>query len=239
VALVRPTRSRALVTQMIGRGTRLADGKASCLVLDFVPGRMARVRLSSPADALAGAELPTAMAEFVREVSAANGGRLDELIAGAREHAEQLALADIERQRAELAERQRLVRSVGVIYAAHRLDVAELLEAVSGGDTAQRSGQERAPATLRQVMGLRAAGLGVPETISREEASRLFTLLERRRAASLCTIKQARKLRSYGLRDDVTFAEARELLDTIAANDWQPPSHLLKDARLRPRAVGA
>jgi superfamily II DNA/RNA helicase len=238
VALVRPTRSRALVTQMIGRGTRLADGKASCLVLDFVPGRMARVRLSSPADALAGAELPTAMAEFVREVSAANGGRLDELIAGAREHAEQLALVDIERQRAELAERQRLVRSVGVIYAAHRLDVAELLEAVSDG-AAQRAGQDRAPATFRQVMGLRAAGLEVPETISREEASRLFTLLDRRRAAGLCTIKQARKLRSYGLRGDVTFAEARALLDTIAANDWQPPSHLLKDARLRASAAGA
>lgn len=64
VALVRPTRSRALMTQMIGRGTRLADGKGSCLVLDFVPGRMARVRLASPADALAGDELPVDLAEY-------------------------------------------------------------------------------------------------------------------------------------------------------------------------------
>lgn len=35
VAIARPTQSRALYTQMVGRGTRLAEGKANCLVLDF------------------------------------------------------------------------------------------------------------------------------------------------------------------------------------------------------------
>lgn len=229
VALVRPTRSRSLVTQMIGRGTRLAEGKASCLVLDFVPGRMANVRLSSPADALAGTELPTAMADYVKEVSAVNGGRLDDLLASARDHAEQLALADIERQRAELAERQRRVQSVGVIYEAPRLDVNELLEAISR--PSERRG--RAPASFKQVMALRTAGLSVPDTISRDDATTLFGVLEQRRAAGLCTIKQARKLRSYGLRDDVSFGEARTLLDAIEANGWRTPNALLQDHHFR------
>lgn len=37
VAVVRPTKSRALYAQMIGRGTRLAPGKEDCLILDFAP----------------------------------------------------------------------------------------------------------------------------------------------------------------------------------------------------------
>lgn len=35
IALLRPTTSSALYVQMVGRGSRLAEGKASCLVLDF------------------------------------------------------------------------------------------------------------------------------------------------------------------------------------------------------------
>lgn len=36
VAMARPTRSESLYIQCVGRGTRLAPGKADCLVLDFV-----------------------------------------------------------------------------------------------------------------------------------------------------------------------------------------------------------
>lgn len=36
VIIARPTKSRALYTQMVGRGTRLAEGKRECLVLDVV-----------------------------------------------------------------------------------------------------------------------------------------------------------------------------------------------------------
>lgn len=36
VAMARPTRSQGLYAQCVGRGTRLAEGKRDCLVLDFV-----------------------------------------------------------------------------------------------------------------------------------------------------------------------------------------------------------
>jgi superfamily II DNA or RNA helicase len=36
VAMARPTRSEGLYAQCVGRGTRLADGKQDCLILDFV-----------------------------------------------------------------------------------------------------------------------------------------------------------------------------------------------------------
>lgn len=46
IILMRPTKSRTLYTQMIGRGTRLFPGKADCLVLDLV-GATARHDLMS------------------------------------------------------------------------------------------------------------------------------------------------------------------------------------------------
>ena len=36
IAMARPTRSEGLYAQCVGRGTRLADGKHDCLILDFV-----------------------------------------------------------------------------------------------------------------------------------------------------------------------------------------------------------
>jgi DNA repair protein RadD len=52
VVLLRPTQSKALVVQMLGRGTRQAPGKVDCLVLDFA-GNLDR---HTPLDALATLE---------------------------------------------------------------------------------------------------------------------------------------------------------------------------------------
>ncbi|VEU20104.1 DEKNAAC100919 [Brettanomyces naardenensis] len=38
IMLLRPTKSRPLLTQMVGRGLRLSEGKDKCLVVDFVEG---------------------------------------------------------------------------------------------------------------------------------------------------------------------------------------------------------
>jgi DNA repair protein RadD len=48
IALLRPTLSTGLYVQMLGRGTRLAPGKADCLVLDFA----GNVRRHGPVDAI-------------------------------------------------------------------------------------------------------------------------------------------------------------------------------------------
>ena len=50
IALLRPTLSAGLYVQMIGRGTRKAEGKAECLVLDFA----GNARRHGPIDAIEG-----------------------------------------------------------------------------------------------------------------------------------------------------------------------------------------
>lgn len=48
IAMLRPTLSTGLYVQMLGRGTRLAEGKSNCLVLDF----SGNVRRHGPVDAI-------------------------------------------------------------------------------------------------------------------------------------------------------------------------------------------
>ena len=56
IALARPTKSRALYAQMVGRGTRLFPGKEDCLLVDF-RGNAGRHSLANPVDLLAGKDL--------------------------------------------------------------------------------------------------------------------------------------------------------------------------------------
>jgi superfamily II DNA or RNA helicase len=222
IALVRPTRSRSLLVQMIGRGTRRAEGKGACLVIDFVPGRAATLRLSSPADALAGGDLPEPVLERVRVLSCDASGELDALIAQARADEAAREAAELARKRAEELEPRRLVCEVGVMYAAPRLDVQRLLEAVRSPEDA--FGWPKPPASRAQIEALRKAGFDVPDALDTKQARTLFNVLEQRRAAGLCTLKQAKLLRSYGLRDDLPFELARGALDSIAQTAGVRPS---------------
>jgi superfamily II DNA or RNA helicase len=193
IALVRPTGSRALVAQMIGRGTRTHADKRNCLVLDFVPGRASRLRLASPRDVLAGDELPT-------------DPRQDR--AAARKEKERLLVA---------LQRRRWIREVGVVYAAPQLDLDELLETLG-------SPASGPPATPRQIDALRQIGFEVADDLTRSQAAALFGLLEARRAAGLCTVRQARALRRLGFDDDLTAEQAGLVLDAMAAARWRMPS---------------
>jgi superfamily II DNA or RNA helicase len=188
IALVRPTGSRALVAQMIGRGTRTAPGKPSCLVLDFVPGRASKLRLASPRDVLAGDDLPA-----------------EPKPAGSRKQLQRLA--------AEL-ERRRWIREVGVIYAAPQLDVDELLRALGSPDGGPS-------ATPRQVEALRGVGFDVTAELTRSQASALFGVLEQRRAAGLCSVRQSRILQRLGFGADLSAAQAAFVLDAMAAARWR------------------
>ena len=56
IVCLRPTRSRALYTQIVGRGTRLADGKQNLLILDFL-WMTGRHRLIRPTSLFADGEV--------------------------------------------------------------------------------------------------------------------------------------------------------------------------------------
>ena len=189
VALVRPTQSRALHTQMIGRVTRLlgatlaasiANGKAFGLVLDFVGN--SRHRLISPADALAGVVLGD-QERAAAEAMLDGQTDLDAVLVHADEEAA--------RKRSE---------SKLVLLAQYRTKEIDPFLGDFMPPLDPDSPLWRKPATEAQLAAIEKAGLGNPPPgLSLGEASLMLDAVAARRKAGLATIPQVRLLERLGL----------------------------------------
>ena len=67
---------------------------------------------------------------------------------------------------------------------------------------------------------------GVPrresEELTKSQASKLIETIQQRKRLGLCTYKQAQTLARFGYDTNKTFAEAKVIIDALAANRWQP-----------------
>lgn len=209
VALARPTQSRALYTQMLGRGTRLAAGKRDCLVLDFV-GNSGRHRLVGPADALAGRELSD------DERTLAEKG-----MDGQTELEGVLESAEREAQERKAARRRELNSAALVLYRQREVDLflGDLMPSFDPDSPAARR-----PATPAQLAEIQRAKLGDPPVgISEAEAAAMLDAVKARRQAGLCTIPQARLLERMGCDTKaMTFDRAGELIVRLKGANWKP-----------------
>lgn len=212
VAMARPTKSRALYAQAIGRGTRIAPGKTDCLVLDF-QGNAGRHRLVSPLDVLAGRPLPPDVERRAKQLTA-EGKPSEEALAQAEAEA-------VERERRAEERRQREARiKADVAYRARQVDPFGIVghELVTGPR-----------ATEGQLQYLAGFGVEMKGYVpSRSEASHLINHLRARSSKGLCSYKQARLLAKHGLTTDVSRAEASKMIDAIANNGWRAPEWLME-----------
>lgn len=216
VVVLRPTKSRSLYCQMVGRGTRLAPGKEHLLLLDFL-WHTERHELCRPASLICtDADVARKMTE---NLEAAPGCAED------IEDAEKQAGADViaEREAAlakQLAEmRGRKKRLVDPL----QFEMSIAAEDLSGYVPA--FGWEMAPATEKQLKSLERLGINPDDVDSAGKASKLLERLDRRRAEGLTTPKQIRFLEGRGFRRVGTwpFEAAKKLIDRIAANNWRTP----------------
>jgi len=212
VALVRPTQSRTLHTQMIGRGTRKAPGKDDCLVLDFV-GNSGKHRLIGPADALAGRDLSDEERKIVER-------NLD----GQLELEDVLASAELEAAERKAARRRELNSAALVLYREREIDLF-LGDHMAAFD--HDSDAAKRPATSAQLAAIETAKLGKPPAgITEAEAEAMLAAVKARRKAGLCTVPQARCLEKRLNCDTkgMTFERASTLITMVAARDaWRNP----------------
>lgn len=216
IALARPTQSRALYTQMIGRGTRLAPGKSDCLVLDFV-GNSGKHRLVGPADALAGRELSDDERKLAEK-------RLD----GQTELEDVLADAEREAQEVKARRRRELNSAALVLYREREIDLF-LGDHIASFDP--ECAAAKRPATAQQLADIEKAKLGDPPAgISEAEAAAMLEAVKERRKAGLCTIPQARLLERMGCDTrTMLFARANDLISQIASRKlWNTPWVVLR-----------
>lgn len=195
VAIARPVLSRSFYAQMVGRGTRIANGKPDLLVLDFVPSNC-RHSLAQAVDIFASAD-PEVQARARR-------------IAG-ETSAEGQAIA-LERA-LELAQQEQEAQAATVVYqlrkrdpfAAVGIDLAPFVRRSRGGERA----------SAEQLAFFRKAGLPAEPVaaLSSREAEALREALLERKAVGLCTPKQAKQLVALGYDPrNLYYDEARELL---------------------------
>lgn len=243
VSMARPTKSRALFTQMVGRGLRGGEkfpiaGKSDCLVIDFTTNSGAH-ELVKPTDIFAGHEKPEVVERAEKIIGEAEGP---------------IEIGDaVEQARSQIAketEETRLKREADRLRGV----VVDVTYAVMGKDPFLSLGVERDYLTekfgyggatepqllmiARKLLGKRKSD-GIEtrdqaiaalkkekmdaEKLSKREASRLIDRLVTRQQDGLSTYAQARTLAKFGWdAREWSFEQASKVMTLYAANGWRP-----------------
>jgi len=224
VVMGRMTKSRALYSQMAGRGTRPLPGcvdghitpdarKASIassakpfvLILDFV-GNSGRHKLVSSADILGG-DYSDAVVEKAKEKIKAKGrGDMSEELIAAKEEEER-----------KLAEKRKIVIAKAK-FGTKDVNPFNVLDITPRREPGWFAGKM---ATPKQADALSRMGIPNADRLTLSQASQLLDAQAKRREKGLCTYKQSLLLQKNGYPGDMSFEEARRTIDALAANGWK------------------
>ena len=217
VVVLRPTKVRALYSQMVGRGTRLHPGKEELLLLDFL-WHTERHELCRPAHLIC--ETPEVAQKMVENMEEQTGVMLD------LEDMEVKAAEDVVAQREEALAKQleemrkrkrKLVDPLQFEMSIHAEDLSNYVP---------NFGWEMAPASDKQIKALEKYGIFADEIGNAGKAALYLDRLHKRQSEGLTTPKQIRFLEGRGFKDVGMwqFDHARNMIDRIAANGWRLPA---------------
>nr|DAO37470.1 MAG TPA: Chromatin remodeling complex ATPase [Bacteriophage sp.] len=216
IVVLRPTKVRSLYCQMVGRGTRLSEGKTHLLLLDFL-WHTERHELCHPANLIC--ESPEVSQKMTDNLSENSGYPVD--IEQAAEQAESDVVAQREealaKQLSEMKKRKRkLVDPLQFEMSIQAEDLANYVPSF---------GWEMMPPSDKQVKALEKLGIFPDQIENAGKAALLLDRLNKRREVNLTTPKQIRFLEGKGFKHVGTwqFETARKLIDRIAANGWRIP----------------
>lgn len=202
--------------QMVGRGTRIAEGKDFLLLLDFL-WHVERHELCRPASLICeSADVAKKMTENLENAAGcpedieAAAQRASEDVIAEREEALAKQLREMRRRK------QRLVDPLQFEISIQAEDLSSYVPAF---------GYESAPPTDGQKERLEHWGILPDDIDNAGKASKLLDRLMKRRDAGLTTPKQIRFLEGRGFQHvgTWTFDSAKSLIDRIAANGWRTP----------------
>ena len=229
VVVPKPTKSRALYAQMVGRSTRTlpgtvdgiptaaervaaiaASGKAHAEVIDFV-GNSGRHQLVSTVDILGG-NYSDEVKDRAKKNVANEPGEHDP-VAQLRKAKQQLE--DEEAKRAAAAKRAVVIGKASFSSSVNK-PFATL------GIQVHSRGWDK-PATQAQLDML-AKNKFTDTKVSEPEARAMIGEILRRRKLSLATVRQAAILKKNGFEPDMSFTRAKAIIDILANNRWRWPA---------------
>jgi superfamily II DNA or RNA helicase len=233
VIMGRPTKSRSLYAQMVGRATRplpgivetpedetarreaiARSGKPSCLVVDFV-GNSGKHKLVTSADILGGnAEDEVLDRAIIKARKSGKPVRMDEAVKEAEEELHE------ERRREEEARKARLVaKAKFTTQAVNPFDVLAV-------QPVKARGWDEGKILSEKQRGLLSKQGIDPDSIPYSQAKQLIAEIFRRWDGKLCSYKQARWLKARGYSTDMPMTEASALMDRWAKNGWRRPQEV-------------
>lgn len=227
VVIGRPTKSRALYSQMVGRGTRplpdLVDGcdvatdrckiieasdKPFVEVIDLV-GNAGRHKLITAADILGGKYTDEVVARAAQAAEEAGDEGSD--VIGLMDAAAEEVAAEREAERqAEMERRRELIAKA--IYETVTVDPFDALDLKPPRDYGWN--RNRKP-TAGQTRYLETRGVKT-DGMKFSEASAVITDIKRREINGLCGYAQAVRLSQAGLNNEVSAVEAAGMLINLA-----------------------
>lgn len=238
IAQARPTKSRSLYSQMIGRGTRPLPGlvdafetaeerraaitnsaKPSMLVIDFC-GNSGRHKLITTADILGGkySDQEIELAEAMVRGSGADADMSEELETARRAIAtkkEEEEKAAEERKALELSRKAKLVaKAQYVCRDVSPFDVFGVTpERERGWDSGKKLSEKQSALLLKQGID--------PDKLSYHQGKQMVLELFKRWDKKLATFKQCKALQKFGYETkEMTMKNASEILDSLSKNGW-------------------
>ncbi len=216
IIVLRPTKVRSLYSQMVGRGTRLAQDKADLLLLDFL-WHTERHELCHPASLIC--ENDEVAKKMTENLEKAAGCPVD------LEEAEEQASSDVVAEREQtLAEQLKQMRA----RKRKLVDPLQFEMSIQAEDLSSyvpAFGWECAPATNKQKEALEKLGIMPDEIDNAGKATMLLDRLHKRQTEGLTTPKQIRFLEGRGFKNVGTwqFEAASNMINRIAACGWHIP----------------
>lgn len=214
IVLCRPTKSRALYAQMIGRGTRLWPGKENCRIIDFEwicgrhqlvkPVELLSTRMTSDDDDEAKVQK--------RAQELIDSGEESDLLEAIEEAGKEIEEAK-RRREISIAARERNTN-----YRRVRYDPLAGYHAIGMPTTFPREARPL-PATEKQLETLRNMGVQVNDDISRRRASMMLDVLIGRVKQGLASKKQVDWMIANGVpaeeASQMSFQDASRTLDRL------------------------
>ena len=189
VIVLRPTKVRSLYSQMVGRGTRLCEGKSHLLLLDFL-WHTERHELCHPADLICEKkEVARKMTENLEETA---GCPMD------LEEAERKASEDVIAEREESLAKQLQEMRTRKKKLVDPLQFEMSIQAEDLSGYVPAFGWEMAPPSDKQKQELEKRGILPDEIDNAGKANLILDRLHKRQEEGLTTPKQIRCLEKYG-----------------------------------------
>jgi len=221
IIVLRPTKSRPLYAQMVGRGTRLSpeNGKDHLLLIDFL-WMTERHELCHPASLICEDE---DVARRMTKDMEANAGNPEDI-----EEAEKKATEEVVQEREEALAAQLAAQRRKKSRLVDPLQYAMSIEALDLANYRPIFGPEAQAPSQDQKDSLEKLGIKADSVETSGQADKLLNTINDRRARGLATPKQIKQLENRGFQNVGTwsFEQARRLIDRIAANGWRTPKEL-------------